>query len=103
MGIWGAGGIYGLWGGGGAFMHLAEGGSARVCLEQSREVLEGGGEKWCNWNMEMKLREKTLCWASCGMGGSSGGILMKVLFCERSEFGRGVCWWVCCVVVSLDK
>ena len=54
--------------GGGAFMHLAEGGgSACVFLEQSREVLEGGGEKWCNWNVEMKLREKMLCWGSCGV------------------------------------
>ena len=67
MGKWGAGGVYGL-GGGGAFMHLAGGGgSACVFLEQSREVLEGGGEKWCNWNVEMKLREKMLCWGSCGV------------------------------------
>ena len=85
-------------------MHLVGGGgSACVFLEQSREVLKGGGEKWCNWNVEMKLREKMLCWGSCGVRGSSGGILMKVLFCGRSEFGRGVCWWVCCVFVSLDK
>ena len=103
-GKWGACGVCGLWGGG-AFMHLVGGwgGSACVFLEQSREVLKGGGEKWCNWNVEMKLREKMLCWGSCGVRGSSGGILMKVLFCRRSEIGRGVCWWVCCVFVSLDK
>ena len=35
-------------GGGGAFMHLSvgRGGSAGVFLEQSREVLGGGGGKW---------------------------------------------------------
>ena len=54
--------------GGGGFMHLAGGGgSACAFLEQSREVLEGGGEKWCNWNEEMRLREKMLCWGSCGV------------------------------------
>ena len=47
MGKWGAGGVYGF-GGGGAFMHLSvgRGGSAGVFLEQSREVLGGGGGKW---------------------------------------------------------
>ena len=43
------------------------GGSACVFLQQSREVLEGGGEKWCIWNVEMKLREKMLCSGSCGV------------------------------------
>ena len=68
MGKWGACGVYGLWGGG-AFMHLVGGGGGSACVffEQSREVLEGGGEKWCKWNVEMKLREKMLCWGSCGM------------------------------------
>ena len=68
--LWENGGQVGskVYGGGGAFMHLAGGGgSACVILEQSREVLEGGGEKWCNWNQEMKLREKMLCWGSCGV------------------------------------
>ena len=59
--------VYG--GGAGSFMRLAEGGGGSACvfLEQSREVLEGGGEKWCIWNVEMKLREKMLCWGSCGV------------------------------------
>ena len=57
--------VYG--GGGLSCILLGGGGSACVFLEQSREVLEGGGEKWCNWNVEMKLREKMLCWGSCGV------------------------------------
>ena len=75
--IWGGGCGYGKmggrWGlgfiGGGGFLASCwgGGGSACVVLEQSREVLEGGGEKWCNWNEEMKLREKMLCWGSCGV------------------------------------
>ena len=45
MGKWGAGGIYGLWGGGGlSCILLRGGGSACFFLEQSQEVLEGGGE-----------------------------------------------------------
>ena len=75
--IWGGGGCgygkmggrWGLWfmGGGGFHASCWGGGSACVFLEQSREVLESGGEKWCNWNEEMKLREKMLCWGNCGV------------------------------------
>ena len=67
MGKWGACGVYGLWGGGGFHASCWGGGFPCVFLEQSREVLEGGGEKWCNWNVEMKLREKMLCWGNCGV------------------------------------
>ena len=40
---------------------VGRGGSAGVFLEQSREVLGGGGRNWRNCSVGMKLREKMLC------------------------------------------